>query len=216
MWKRDSRSFLWLYGIPGCGKTILSSTIITDLEHNKNTSPVLYFFFDFNDIEKRSLEKAIHSLIFQLYRQCPSLHAAIDAIYSRFGNGAQRLDAASVQGLFQDMIRQFGEVYIILDALDESNRLSGLSSSKSLLTWVKELLDGGVKIHVLVTSRPEHDIQAAFKGWTDANNMIHLQSELVSDDIANYVTARISKITRWEKRSDIQAQIEAALLQKAN
>ena len=31
-WKIQRNSTLWLYGIPGCGKTILSSTIIEDLE----------------------------------------------------------------------------------------------------------------------------------------------------------------------------------------
>ena len=31
-WKTQQNSALWLYGIPGCGKTILSSTIIEDLE----------------------------------------------------------------------------------------------------------------------------------------------------------------------------------------
>jgi DNA replication protein DnaC len=30
-WKKEDNSFLWLYGIPGCGKTILSSIIIEDL-----------------------------------------------------------------------------------------------------------------------------------------------------------------------------------------
>jgi hypothetical protein len=45
-WKRKSQSFLWLNGIPSCGKTIPSSTIITDLERNKTASTALYFFFD--------------------------------------------------------------------------------------------------------------------------------------------------------------------------
>ena len=31
-WKTQQNSRLWIYGIPGCGKTILSSTIIEDLK----------------------------------------------------------------------------------------------------------------------------------------------------------------------------------------
>jgi SpoVK/Ycf46/Vps4 family AAA+-type ATPase len=27
-WKREPKQFLWLHGIPGCGKTVLTSTIV--------------------------------------------------------------------------------------------------------------------------------------------------------------------------------------------
>lgn len=53
-WKTESSSFLWLHGIPGSGKTILSSTIIhnisKDHEGDERTA-VLMFYFDFNDSE---------------------------------------------------------------------------------------------------------------------------------------------------------------------
>ncbi|THW78366.1 ankyrin repeat protein, partial [Aureobasidium pullulans] len=42
---------LWLRGIPGCGKTVLASTIINDLQEDSgaSTSTVIYFFFSFAD-----------------------------------------------------------------------------------------------------------------------------------------------------------------------
>src|SRR5439155_25271684 len=43
-WKTRQNSFLWLHGIPGCGKTILSSAIIKDLD-SKLSSQALYFYF---------------------------------------------------------------------------------------------------------------------------------------------------------------------------
>src|ERR1700733_4820680 len=46
-WKKKENSFLWLYGIPGCGKTILSSTIIEDLKRTLPRQSLLYFYFDF-------------------------------------------------------------------------------------------------------------------------------------------------------------------------
>ncbi|OHF00304.1 hypothetical protein CORC01_04493 [Colletotrichum orchidophilum] len=54
-WMENPRSFIWLYGIPGCGKTILTTTAI---EHaTKVSKQVLgrataYFYVDFNEKEK--------------------------------------------------------------------------------------------------------------------------------------------------------------------
>src|SRR5271163_1940880 len=62
-WKKRQNSFLWLYGIPGCGKTILSSTIIEDLGKTLWCQPLLYFYFNFSDTDKQTLESMVRSLI---------------------------------------------------------------------------------------------------------------------------------------------------------
>jgi hypothetical protein len=48
----NRKSFLWLYGIAGCGKTILTSTAIEDAIgycQSNTGSAIAYFYFDFND-----------------------------------------------------------------------------------------------------------------------------------------------------------------------
>jgi Cdc6-like AAA superfamily ATPase len=171
-WKKEKNSFLWLNGIPGCGKTVLSSTIVTDLDPTNSDPRVLYFFFNFNDIKKRSLEKAICSLIFQLYSKHIILRSEVDAVYSSFGNGTRQPDAPVLEQLLRRMMYKSEEIYIILDALDESERHSGSYSSISLLDWIKGLHDESTNIHILVTSRPEQYIMASFNGWTHTDKII--------------------------------------------
>lgn len=65
-WIKERNSFLWIYGIPGCGKTILSSTVLEHLHTGQETKPVIYFYFDFSDTNKQTLENMIWSLISQL------------------------------------------------------------------------------------------------------------------------------------------------------
>ncbi|KAJ4295113.1 hypothetical protein N0V90_007122 [Kalmusia sp. IMI 367209] len=68
-WKTEAASMLWLYGIPGCGKTPLSSTIFQSiLDHCENAvgAVIAYFFFDFNDAQKQDPELMLRSLIYQL------------------------------------------------------------------------------------------------------------------------------------------------------
>jgi hypothetical protein len=62
-WKLGSRRHLWFYGLAGCGKTILSTTILDHLLQI-DTHTTLTFFFDFNDARKQKLEDLLRSLVF--------------------------------------------------------------------------------------------------------------------------------------------------------
>jgi predicted ATPase len=47
-WKTGKCQHLWLHGLPGCGKTVLSATIIKNLNQQLDAPHVvLFFFFDF-------------------------------------------------------------------------------------------------------------------------------------------------------------------------
>ncbi|KAF1914120.1 hypothetical protein BDU57DRAFT_596192 [Ampelomyces quisqualis] len=64
-WKLCAASRLWLYGILGCGKTILSSTVIEHLlQHCYGYASMVtaYFDFNFNDAQKKDLELMLRSL----------------------------------------------------------------------------------------------------------------------------------------------------------
>jgi Cdc6-like AAA superfamily ATPase len=74
-WNTRRSSFLWLYGNPGCGKTILSSAIIKNLDDIVSFQPLLYFYFDFSDTSKQTLDSVVRSLISQLYYEHPETSA---------------------------------------------------------------------------------------------------------------------------------------------
>jgi hypothetical protein len=82
-WKTNPASFLWLYGIPRCGKTILSSTIVQNVLKYCANDPgkaVAYFYFDFNDTQKRSPELMIRSLASQLSQQCVKIPTMLETL----------------------------------------------------------------------------------------------------------------------------------------
>ncbi|KAK8036681.1 hypothetical protein PG993_008664 [Apiospora rasikravindrae] len=214
-WKTERNSFLWLNGIPGCGKTILSSSIVTDLEQSPACESLIYFYFDFNDIEKQSLEKAVRSLITQLYYKRKDTRAEVDTLYSLCDKGGRRPDALTLYKVFQDMLQKVGEVWLILDALDECY-LRDTSFANGLLPWIKRIRGSGVNVHMLVTSRPEYDIKAAIEGWACGDEIIPLQSSRVEADIKVYIKFKINQVDEWRTRPDIQKEIEDALIQKAN
>lgn len=119
-WKQDKQSFLWLHGIPGCGKTVLSSTVIADLENSEDTKDkVVYFYFNFADKEKQSAQSAICSLVLQLYQIRLESRKFVDLLFKNCRDGHQQPSLSSLQQVFQDMMQDGQELWIVLDGLDE-------------------------------------------------------------------------------------------------
>lgn len=89
---------------------------------------------------------------------------------------------------------------------------------EGLLSWIKEFLKGSrANIHFLLTSRPERDIESALNEFVD--HRIPIQIDLVAEDICAYVYGRVRHhegLKRWQKRKDIQQEIEDHLVEKAN
>src|SRR5947199_1470177 len=161
-WKTRRNSFLWLYGIPGCGKTILSSAIIKDLDSTSSSQPRLYFYFDFNDTSKQTFESMIRSLIIQLSCKNEDTWKELDSLFSSCEGGRRQPSYDSLYKVLLHMIDQVKEVWILLDALDECNTKGDKAPrSEKLLSWMKDLLNSEQRnVHLLVTSRPEQDIKS--------------------------------------------------------
>jgi Cdc6-like AAA superfamily ATPase len=218
-WHRQQHSFLWLYGIPGCGKTILSSTII---EHLMDTHPdqlLLYFYFDFTDASKQTFDNVLRSLISQLYHKRKDTQKLLDSLFSSCGNGRSQPTCESLCKVFLQMINQTEEIYIVLDALDECRTRKG-PLSEGLLAWIQSLQNLEQRnVHLLVTSRPEHDIEQVLREVAQSDrDIVPLQSDLIKDDIRSYVHTRVRKsdgLKRWRKLPDVLDEIERVLMEKA-
>jgi Cdc6-like AAA superfamily ATPase len=214
-WKKRSNSILWLHGIPGCGKTVLSSTII---EHLKSiTTPnrvLLYFYFAFNDTNKLTLENMLRSLVSQLYERLPETRKPLEQLWESTRGGNRQLSKTPLRDVLLAMLSKVKDVSIVLDALDESNTRS------DILAWSRSVLEAEVcTCRILVTSRREGDIESAFQRWMRPEDMISIQQDDVDEDIRAYVghTVRSSEeLVRWHKRPEVQDEIETELVNRAD
>ena len=217
-WKTRRNSFLWLHGIAGCGKTILSSTIIERLDSTPS-QPLLYFYFDFNDTSKQTLENMVRSLISQLYFKREDTQHLLDSLFASCEDGRRQPIVNSICQLFLHMLEQVKEVWIVLDALDECRTRKG-PPIEGLLSWIRDLLNSEQRnVHLLVTSRPEQDIKLGLSDLAYTESIVPIQSDLISDDICGYIRARVREgddLKRWRSFPDVQDEIETRLMQKAN
>ena len=216
-WEAIPGSLLWLYGIPGCGKSVLSSTIIEAiLEHCHSNSDcsVLYFFFDFNDEEKQQPDKMVRSLIAQLSSQSKTTPQSLLSLYSSCLNGERQPAYDSLVSTLRQMLKDYSRAYLVLDALDECKERQTLLSLMEVLAGRKD-----ASLHILATSRKERDIEEELELLTDADNRICIQTAIVNRDIHAYIQLRLQTdktLKRWRGRPDVRREIEDGLKEKAD
>ncbi|KAK1512120.1 pfs domain-containing protein [Colletotrichum tamarilloi] len=222
-WKTNSGSSLWLYGGLGCGKTILSSTIVRDLRNS--TSICLYFYFTFTNTEKQLLDGAIRSLIEQLHCQSKAAQEYLDSVFESRGASSAQPDNDSLCSWFNAMLEVAGEVWIVLDALDERDLLGECQQgqalkNKGLLQWIKTLLQSeGAKYHILVTSRQEEDIRRVLKDIIPKDMQIPLRNKSVNKDIRAFIRSTLrtwGDLPEWRNNKSSREQVEKYLSEKAD
>ncbi|KAL9092994.1 MAG: hypothetical protein Q9165_004132 [Trypethelium subeluteriae] len=217
--KTKFNSLLWLHGIPGCGKTVLSTIALEELQRYPEYHPLLYFFCDFNDAGKQTLEHVVRSLISQLYYHQKTTRMSLQQCFFACDEGRTQPSSKMLCNTFVNMIKSTPEVWTLIDALDECTTRGG-HWTEGILRWMEYILQlEGTNIHLLTTSRLEQDIQASMANWSFNKDTIVLQSELIADDIRAYVQARIREDTylqHWHSRPDVQVEIETSLVDRAN
>ncbi|KAM0799070.1 ankyrin repeat-containing domain protein [Usnea florida] len=214
----DPNSLLWLYGIPGCGKTVLCSTAIERVLQFHNTATqkrvgIAYFYFDFRHQDQQVCDAMLRSLVAQLSLQSLDAFKLLDALYSACGSGTSQPSLPMTLKALKDIAESFAEVFVLVDALDECKEPA------ELLANVESLVKSNItSLHMLVTSRREKEIEESMSTLLNDEHKFCIQSTLVEDDIRAYVQGRTCKdrrLKKWQK-PEIQAEITEVLVEKAD
>ena len=164
-----------------------------------------YFYFDFSDVDKQKLRNLLPSLLIQLSALSDSCCDILSRLYSEHDRGEWRpSDRAMVECLKEMLtVEAQGPTYIIMDALDECPITSTTPSPREeVLDFVDELVGLHLpNVHICVTSRPEHDIEAVLKRLNKRPVSLHDESGH-QQDIVNYVTSFVrsdQNVQRWRE-----------------
>ncbi|KAF8512442.1 hypothetical protein BU17DRAFT_54077 [Hysterangium stoloniferum] len=210
-WKYGTQPCLWIYGSMGCGKSMLCSTIIMDIEkycNAKSLHAVAYFFFDSRDAQEgfHFHHKLLRSIIKQLLAQCPLVPPSILCIYN---NGHQPPKYNSLPDMVNHLLAVFDHVYIILDALDECK------DHQQVLRWIQHVVgQNGGKIHILGTTRPE--VITMLKSLDLSSQFIDFDNTSGNNDIDSYIRDKVLVSGDFSKFSmDVRQNVVNTLHNKA-
>ncbi|KAF8246554.1 hypothetical protein K440DRAFT_602223, partial [Wilcoxina mikolae CBS 423.85] len=186
--KAKSR-LLWGRGIPGAGKTFLSSTVIDHLLDQSSKPGVAYIYFDYNEQDRQKPTDVLSSLVRQLSGQSGQLPKILEDLYDELKPKEKQPSLQSLYDAIVALSKQFPQVYIICDALDECDQQK---QRTTLLPLFHQLGQNGVNL--FMTSRPyPEDIQDSFQDITT----IELSAN--ESDIRSYIRETINQNLRAKR-----------------
>ncbi|KAK0747368.1 hypothetical protein B0T21DRAFT_406003 [Apiosordaria backusii] len=112
--------FLWIYAIPGAGKSVIASVIVDEIQHKKH-GLVAFFYCKSQNPERGSFVSIVKALLFQLIEQQRGL---VPYYYDVLGEkGEVPLHSEKLcKHLFQEIMQNSPKVYLVIDGLDECPR----------------------------------------------------------------------------------------------
>ena len=116
--------------------------------------------------------------------------------------------------ILHQLLKRFREVFLVVDALDESGEREDLL--RIIQQWTSW---DDVRLHTIFASRKERDIEDVLCRLCDDRRTVSIQSTLVDNDIRDYVQARLRdsmKLRRWRSKPQIQQLIVNSLMDKAD
>ncbi|KAK7446338.1 hypothetical protein VKT23_014544 [Stygiomarasmius scandens] len=157
-WKETPSSMMWLQGEMGCGKSVLVSTVIKDLEDfKKPDNAIAYYYFDFRDASKQGFKDLIVSLIIQLSLTPHLLGEAYEILkqlYDKHKLGTNEASIITLRSTLMDLLSLSlsSSTQIVIDALDEMEGKAFQSFMELMSVLDQKKFQ---HLHVLVTSRPQ-------------------------------------------------------------
>jgi WD40 repeat protein/pimeloyl-ACP methyl ester carboxylesterase len=147
----------WFCAPPASGKSTLSAHIISHL-HDSGAA-CQYFFFKFDDPNKRSLSTFLRSIAYQIARDIPAFKRSLIEL-STEGLKLEKVDSMLIwKKLFESILFAMDlsiPLYWVVDALDESE------SPKALLELLQSVTSSQTPLRVLIVSRKTEPLSLAF------------------------------------------------------
>ncbi|KAL2144486.1 hypothetical protein VTI28DRAFT_9061 [Corynascus sepedonium] len=161
-WIETAKQTLFCPGIPGAGKTIVTSIVVEDLQirfRDDVNVGIAYIYCNFRRQTNQKVEDLLSNLIGQLSQNQSSLPECLKSLSDKYKDRT-RPSFDELSRALQTVANQFSRVFIVIDALDEC-QLSDGSRSKFLTEIFA--LQSKTGASIFVTSRFILDVSERFK-----------------------------------------------------
>ncbi|KFZ13947.1 hypothetical protein V501_03464, partial [Pseudogymnoascus sp. VKM F-4519 (FW-2642)] len=212
-WLNTDKQTLFCPGIPGAGKTILTSIVIKELTalfYNNKSIGVAYIYCNYQRQDEQMIDDLLASVLKQLAECQSSLPVSVRDLYDRHKTKRTRPSTEELSSNLQSMATaaKYSRLFIIVDALDECQASNGcrqrfLSEIFSLQTIVRA--------NIFVTSRFIPEITEEYSG------RMSLEIRASKEDIQRYLSGHISQLPAFVGRStDLQEEIITGIVNAAD
>ncbi|SPO07532.1 uncharacterized protein DNG_10226 [Cephalotrichum gorgonifer] len=206
-WLENEKETLFCPGIPGAGKTILTSIVIEELLdrfRNDSSIGVAFIYCEFRRQDEQTPGNLFASLLRQLAQDHSNLPDSLKSLYERHRCHQTQPKYEEVITTLYSMARLYSRVFIVIDALDEHRVTSG-HRDNFLSEIMKFQAECGVNL--FVTSRHIPGIIGVFE------TSMTLEIQASERDVRLFLDDNISHLPSFVHRSpDLQEEVKTAIV----
>ncbi|KAK6529978.1 hypothetical protein TWF694_003353 [Orbilia ellipsospora] len=186
-WLTAEKQVLFCRGIPGAGKTVLTSIVVDHLSTwilDDGKIGIAYIYCNFKRTHEQRLDDLLASLLKQLSERQPFLPENVRALYERHQRNKTRPSRDDIRQALRAVVSLYSKTFIIIDALDECQ-----APDRCRAKFVSELfqLHNIYGTSIFATARPIQEIEAEFVG----NTILEIRA--CDEDVRAYLDGQISQ-----------------------
>ena len=196
LWLRGERPTLFCPGIPGAGKTMLTSLVVHSLHemfgHDASVG-ITYIYCNFERQTDQMVDDLLASLLKGLLQGQTNFPQDVELFHQRHKGKGSRPSIIELSDTIKVITRDWTRVFLVIDALDEC---TGAGTRSRLLKEIA-LLQDHVNVSFFATSRFLPDVLEEFKG------QLTLKIRAANEDVRTYITERMIELPAFVGRNNI-------------
>ncbi|KXH46951.1 hypothetical protein CSIM01_13012 [Colletotrichum simmondsii] len=219
-WLIESKEFEWVAnrgqtllcrGMPGAGKTIMTSVIIDHLIHRFRDDPrvgIAYIYCNFKDTERQDCHDLLSSLAKQLAQSCSPFPQSLETLYNTHHKRRTLRTIQETVDVLQIISSCYERVFIVVDALDECDR----NARQTFLREIRRLQQRS-QVNIFATTRDIPEIL----GSKEFENSISVEIRAIKEDVLRYTSDRMTHMQSFVRNNlDLQNEIRHTIAEKVN
>jgi Cdc6-like AAA superfamily ATPase len=208
-WLNESKQTLFCPGIPGAGKTILTSVVVDNLLvrfQDIATVRIAYLYCAARN--EQNIDDLLANLLKQLAQGQSPLPNSVKKLYDRHQGQRMRPSLDEISRALHSVAEKYSRVFIIVDALDEC-RISDVRWKKFLDKIFS--LQAKTRASLFATSRFIPEIAEKFSGSTS------LEIRANSHDVRRYLEGHMYQLPGFvARRQELQEEIKSEIIQSVD
>ena len=186
-WLNSTKQTLFCPGIPGAGKTMLTSIIVKHLEtrfgqRSGSTVGIAYLYCNFRQEQEQRFIDLLASLLKQLVQGQPCLPKSVQSLYEEHQNKRTRPLCDEISKTLHSVTLGYTKTFIVVDALDECQSLE----RRQLLSEIFKL-QASAEVNIFATSRFIPEITDKFKSPS-------LEIRASEEDVRKYLSEHMQRL----------------------
>jgi Cdc6-like AAA superfamily ATPase len=206
-WLETNKQTLFCPGIPGAGKTIITSIIIEHLStkfQNDASIGIAYLYCNYKRQQEQKPVDLLSNLLKQLIQEQTSVPESMKSLYKCHKDKRTRPSFDEISNVLHSIIIDYTRSFIIIDALDECQFFNG--SRRRFLSEIFSL-QAKTGANFFVTSRFIPDITKEFE------RSILIEIRARDGDVQRYLDRKMLQLRPFVLRNFIlQEQIKTKII----